>query len=303
MPGPWPLALGIGTAEPLQAMTGHSLGGWAVVLFFFLSGFLIVQSAERRTAAAFWAARARRILPGLAVALVASLGLAILSGATPPTIEAARYILRGLSLVGLEHQITGAYASNPYPHAVNGPLWSLQYEVAAYLICFAAVRLRLLCSPVGAEALLALAIGLAVFAPILPGRLATFAPLFLAFALGMTAWRFRTSIALHPALLLPPILAAFLGFGTTLGDVIGTAAFCYGVMMLAYRTPALDLKEDISYGVYIYGWPVAQTLVTLLPRVTPIELAVLSIVCTLPIARASWSYVERPALPLRSKAA
>jgi hypothetical protein len=34
----WPLALGPGTAEPLAALTGHALGGWAVGLFFFLSG-------------------------------------------------------------------------------------------------------------------------------------------------------------------------------------------------------------------------------------------------------------------------
>lgn len=299
----WPLALGIGAVEPLQSLTGRSLGGWAVVLFFFLSGFLIVQSAERRSATAFWSARARRILPGLAVALVASLGLANLSGGTPNAMETARYILRGLSLAGLEHQITGAYATNPYPQAVNGPLWSLQYEVAAHLICFATVRLRLLRSAVGAEALLALAIGLAVCAPVLPDRLATFAPLFLCFALGMAAWRFRAIVPLHPALLLPPIMAAGIAFGSTLGDVLGMMAFCYIVLALAYRLPALQLKTDISYGVYIYGWPVAQTLVTLLPRVTPVELALLSVVCTLPIARASWSLVERPALPLRSRVA
>ena len=49
----WPLALGIGTTEPLQVLTGRSLGGWAVVLFFFPSGYLIVQNAKRPTALAF----------------------------------------------------------------------------------------------------------------------------------------------------------------------------------------------------------------------------------------------------------
>ena len=60
----WPLALGPGTAEPLAALTGHALGGWAVGLFFFLSGLLVTASAERRGARAFWAARARRIVSG-----------------------------------------------------------------------------------------------------------------------------------------------------------------------------------------------------------------------------------------------
>ncbi len=299
----WPLALGIGAAEPLQTLTGRSLGGWAVILFFFVSGFLIVQSAERRSASAFWLARARRILPGLATALLVSLGLAILSGGTPDAAESARYILRGLSLAGMEHQITNAYASNPYPRAVNGPLWSLQYEVTAYLICFAAARLGLLRSAVGTEALLALAIGLAMTTPILPDRLATFGPLFLAFALGMAAWRFRAWIALHPALLLLPVLATGIASGATLGGVMGVVAFGYAVLLVAYRTPALVLTEDISYGIYIYGWPIAQTLVALLPNVTPGALAVLSVICTVPIAWASWSLVERRALPLRSRVA
>ena len=59
----WPLAMGPGTAEPLKALTGHSLGGWAVGLFFFLSGVLITASAETHGAAAFWRRRALRILP------------------------------------------------------------------------------------------------------------------------------------------------------------------------------------------------------------------------------------------------
>lgn len=299
----WPLALGIGAAEPLEAATGRSLGGWAVVLFFFLSGFLIVQSAERRNTFCFWTARARRILPGLTVALIVSLALAVASGATPDAQEAARYVLRGLSLAGVEHKITGAYAANPYPLAVNGPLWSLQHEVAAYVICFAAVRLRVLRTAIGAEALLATALGMALFAPLLPGKLATFAPLFLAYALGMAAWRFRTVIALHPALLMLPILASAIGFGTALGDVMATATFCYAVLMAGFHAPVVQLADDISYGIYIYGWPVAQTLVTQLPGVTPFELSVLSIVCTLPVAWASWSLVERPSLPLRVKVA
>ena len=77
----WPLAQGAGTTEPLELLTGHSLGGWAVGLFFFLSGLLIAGSAERSTATRFWLARARRILPGLSVALLVTLALAASTGA------------------------------------------------------------------------------------------------------------------------------------------------------------------------------------------------------------------------------
>ena len=60
----WPLALGPGTLEPLEHLTGHSLGGWAVGVFFFISGMLITASAERKSMWRFWTARARRIIPG-----------------------------------------------------------------------------------------------------------------------------------------------------------------------------------------------------------------------------------------------
>jgi peptidoglycan/LPS O-acetylase OafA/YrhL len=151
--------------------------------------------------------------------------------------------------------------------------------------------------------LLAASVALVIMAPMLPGKLATFAPLFLAFASGMAAWRLRDFVRLNPVFLIVSLGAAVLAKGTPAGEILATFAFCHAVLLAAYRTPALELKEDISYGVYIYGWPVAQTLVTLLPGVTPFELATLSIVCTLPIARASWSLIERPALPLRSKVA
>jgi peptidoglycan/LPS O-acetylase OafA/YrhL len=35
----WPLSLGLGTAEPLQAATGFSLGSLMVFVFFSVSGF------------------------------------------------------------------------------------------------------------------------------------------------------------------------------------------------------------------------------------------------------------------------
>jgi peptidoglycan/LPS O-acetylase OafA/YrhL len=292
----WPLALGAGRAEPLALLTGRSLGGWALALFFFLSGFLITQSAERRTPRAFWWARAHRILPGLTVALLVTLGLAILSGARPDAPEAARFVLRGLSLFGLEHRITGAYAANPYPLSVNGPLWSLQHEVAAYVLCFAIVRLGLL--RFKAVGLIALAVGMDLAAPHFPGKLASFAPLFLSFAFGAAVWRLRGRIPLNPALLCVTLGLALLCKSSAIGDILGSLAFCHGVLLAAYRTPVLHLPGDLSFGVYLYGWPVAQSLMAHLPGLDPLALAALSLSGSLPLALASWAWVERPALRL-----
>ena len=288
----WPLALGPGAVEPLQALTGRSLGGWALVLFFFLSGFLIVQSVERRSGRAFWLARARRILPGLSVALLISVVVALASGATPTAAEVVRYVLRGLTLFGAEHRLTGAFAANPYPLAVNGPLWSLQYEVAAYVICFAASRVSW-----GSGAVLVLALVLTL-APGLPERLGVFAPLLLAFAFGMVAWRLRgRALLTGPALALTVLVAV-----VSQNAALETLAFCHAVLMVAYRLPASTFPADLSFGLYIYGWPVAQALMMVEPDLTPPALAFATLLCTLPLAWASWTLVEHPVLHRRALA-
>ncbi|MEQ9259273.1 MAG: acyltransferase family protein [Roseovarius sp.] len=285
----WPLALGPGTVEPLAALTGKALGGWAVGLFFFLSGMLITASAERRGARAFWAARARRIVPGLGAALLATLALAVASGAHPAPGEAAAWAFRALTLVSIEHRLPGAFAANPYPLVVNGPLWSLFHEVAAYLLCALFVRAGGTRHRAAVLALLALAAVAALFEAHLPGRLATFAPLFAAFAAGMAAHVWRDRIALSPALALAALAAAALLPAALAPGALGLAA-----VILALRLPPAPLGADISFGLYIYGWPVAQALVALQPGIAPLPLAALSLAATAPLALLSCLYVERP---------
>jgi peptidoglycan/LPS O-acetylase OafA/YrhL len=287
----WPLALGPGTPEPLSALTGHSLGGWAVMLFFFLSGLFVTASAERRCARAFWAARARRIIPGLGVALLMTLALAYASGARADAAEAASWVLRALSLVSIEHRLTGAFAGNPYPLVVNGPLWSLSHEVMAYVICFLLVASGVIRRPLAILGLVAGAACLPGIADVLPARAATFAPLFFAFALGMAAHGMRDRLPLHPVaacLLLPAALV--------LPFPLAVAAVAYACLTLALTTPEVAPEGDFSYGVYVYGWPVAQTVVHLQPGIGPVALAVSSLAATLPFAIASWYAVERPAI-------
>lgn len=287
----WPLALGPRTSEPLSALTGQSLGGWAVGLFFFLSGLLVTASAERRSAAEFWTARVRRIVPGLGMALMVTLALAFATGAQAAFPETAAWFIRALTLVSLEHRLTGAFAANPYPLVLNGPLWSLFHEVAAYVVCYAFVAVGAARYPVAVIGLVAVALGAGMAADDLPGRLATFAPLFAAFALGMAAHVFRARLHLSPimaALCLP--IAAFTAWP------LAMAAIGYASLVIALRAPACRLPGDFSYGIYIYGWPVAQTIVHLHPGIGPAALAVASVVATAPIAVASWHLVERPML-------
>jgi peptidoglycan/LPS O-acetylase OafA/YrhL len=286
----WPLAYGRGTAEPLAGLTGHSLGGWAVGLFFFLSGMLIYTSAARRSAGSFAMARARRILPGLAAALIVTLALAMASGSTASLSEAARYMLRGITMLSLEHSLSNAYAANPYPMAVNGPLWSLAHEIMAYVLCLMLVKSGLLRSVWGLALLLGASVALWAVSPHLPAQLENFAPLWLAFALGMGAARLAARLPLSP------LWAIALALLAPLGWPFAIAALGYGALVLALRLPPLPQMGDISFGLYIYGWPVAQMAVHLWPGLDAPSLALLSVLASLPFAIASWRWVEKPSL-------
>lgn len=288
----WPLAIGPNAPEPLEELTGLSLGGWAVGIFFFLSGMLIAASAERKSASAFWRARFQRIIPGLCVALLVTLMLAFASGATATFQQSMLWFMRAITLVSIEHRLPAAFADNPYPLVVNGPLWSLFYEVAAYAICWVFT-----CVFGARSAALLAVLGVVIVAlhynlNILPGRLSTFLPLFTAFALGVAAHVFRDRIRITP---LVALVALTLATVLPLSFAMGFAAV--GLVVLSLFLPAWQLKQDASFGLYIYGWPVSQTLVALAPGMAPVDLAIWTLIVTYPIAILSWHFVERPALP------
>lgn len=204
----WPLALGRGMPEPLAGLLGSKLGGLAVLVFFFLSGVLISQSAhnamKKNRKLLFVESRVRRIYPGLLVALVITVLIAIATGATPTVPEAVLYVVRALSLVSLEHNLTGAFSNNPYPDAVNGPLWTLFYEVLCYALIAGVIWLGrdrgvFRWAVVGMLAIFPLFITDLVNLPpsSIHHRLNVFAPLGYVSVVGAMAWRLRDRLPLR----------------------------------------------------------------------------------------------------------
>jgi peptidoglycan/LPS O-acetylase OafA/YrhL len=61
----------------------------------------------------------------------------------------------------------------------------------------------------------------------------------------------------------------------------------------------LLLAGDVSYGVYIYSFPLQQTLVQYLGGITPLELLALSAPLSWLAGAASWRLIERRALALK----
>ncbi|MCX7220851.1 MAG: hypothetical protein NTY70_18540 [Burkholderiales bacterium] len=58
---------------------------------------------------------------------------------------------------------------------------------------------------------------------------------------------------------------------------------------------------DYSYGVYIYAFPVQQSVIALFPEISAVALTALSLSVTLLLAMLSWHLIEQPALALKGR--
>lgn len=300
---------------PQPKLGGIDLGTWAVLGFFSLSGFLITRSRlSGRPASSYYVNRALRILPAffvciLVVAFVfAPVSVLLSADASYSFPSAVSYVVTNLPLsaqfvsqVGIESTLHGL----PVTGVWNGPLWTLFWEACCYVIVGVLVSVvpsRWLRWVVVALFVVATALVVLTTAGVLsvgPSVAAVF-PLFVAFFAGSLAYLFRSSIDLSWPVMAGCLL--FLAAAVVVGYAGAFAALPLVLVMLRlgsvlplYRVGS---RYDISYGIYIYGWPVQQllALVTIGTGMPVGWFVVLSLVFTVPLAFVSCALVERPAL-------
>lgn len=308
-----PIALGGHVPEPLEELTGHSLGWLAVAVFFVISGFLISRSYDRSARLAHWfAARAFRLFPALLVVLL--LTVLVLGPAVTalPLVDyfTARgtltYVPRNLSLAFLQYPLPGVFADNPFPRAINGSLWTLVYEVACYggvLLAGLAGLFRRRRAFAAVLALYLVGYGLVLAGEPWHGamaRLHVLAKLSFPFALGMAAYAWRERLVLDGRFALLLWALCVPAWFTPLFTQVFIAAIAYASLWLAYVPKgamlAYNRLGDYSYGVYLYAFPVQQLMAHLVPGQGWAMNIALSLPVTLGCAVVSWHALEKGAL-------
>ena len=312
----WPVALGPGTIQPLEALLEVTLGGAAVMVFFAISGFLIARSYDRGRGVAEWAAaRIMRLFPGLAVAtLLTALVMGPLVTALPLPVYFTEpgtwtYALRNTTLVLLQYPLPGVFADNPYGPEINGSLWTLFHEVVCYLgvlglgLIGALRRSQLMLVCVALFLAAYLAAGLMDEAGRLPVRLGRLRELALPFFLGACAWVWRDRTPLLWPVAVALWAAALALKGLPGGRECVVAALAYTTACAAYLPGGairrFNALGDYSYGVYIYAFPMQQLAVHLFGPMTPGMNILFAAPPTLALAILSWKLIEKPALDAR----
>jgi len=298
--------------------------------FFSLSGYLIAQSLENGpSAASYLWKRVLRIGPGLAVALLVSV---LVIGPLVTTLPLAdyfahpdtwRYLLNLKLYPYVPEGVPGAFENQPSSH-LNGSLWTLAYEFTFYLLLLGVFGLGLF----RRRGLLLTAWGVVWISALywyphaesqvrVPGLhlRATFVLNFgLYFGAGTLAYLYRDALPYRWGL---AVLALVLWLGVFQVPWVAAVfppvvffwlrflALPYLVFYLAFlpgRLNHVGQRGDFSYGVYIYAYPVQQTLIWALGVDTPMwVLVALCFACTLPLAWLSWQFVEKPALRWKNR--
>jgi peptidoglycan/LPS O-acetylase OafA/YrhL len=291
-------------------------GTVAVDVFFFTSGFLVTGSLFRRGNIFEYAwARVMRIFPALWLMLlvtVTTLGLFI---GTLPAAEFFRspithdYVTHCATLVnGVRYHLPGLFKGNPLTTGVNGSLWTLpiewrlyEYLAGGWVLFGLRPTWRTAAFKYGTAAA-----ALGLFANVLQiffvhhERAYSLTPTFLFFyGAALQMWRARINLSYFRLAVLAVALVAsrvnafiFLPvYLVTLGPLILHAAYLFGGPVRAYNRVG-----DYSYGVYIYAFPIQQTLIYLIPGLSLLLLNVYAVALTLFCAALSWHFLEKPAL-------
>lgn len=286
----------------------------AVDSFFAISGFLICRAWMRRPdVGAYAAARGLRILPGLWVCLLVTAFVvapvaAWIAGTPAPSLSGQWHYVFGNAdtWVGGVWGIDGGPVGVVYAGVWNGCLWSLGFEALCYVAVAALGVVRLLRVPV------VLAIGAVAWSLsllLVGGETAGLVPLAsrcaLMFACGALLWMWADRVPVDRRLVGVAAVALF-GAAAFLPDyrLLAAPAIAYLALVAGLelgRFPRLVLRNDLSYGVYIYGFVLAQAILMVGVDLPWVPFAVLSLAVTLPVAAASWFVVERPAQRLRRR--
>ena len=309
--------------DPFQFLFDIPIRTVGVFIFFTISGFLVTKSWEsKKSVTDFFIARVLRIFPALIIVIFISTFILgpILSSLSLTSyfssLTTYQYLLN-TSLYRMYYALPGVFDNNAYGNSVNGSLWTLSYEFTCYIVLFIVGILHVLKYKWLGLSLLILTLLLfflykneiETFLPIVPilgihtSKLITF---LLYFFTGSIFYQFRNEISFNWLGITIGLICTALIKMNVLPYLLLTAILPYFIFFFAFSKNIKLTKfgkfGDFSYGMYLYAFPIQQTIISIIPINTNSWICIfLFFLFIIPIAFLSWKYIEKPALEMRFK--
>jgi peptidoglycan/LPS O-acetylase OafA/YrhL len=294
-----------------------SFGELAVDGFFLLSGYLIVQSWQRRPKLdIFLRKRFLRIYPGFIVATLICVFLVIPLAVVPINFfTPVNFIIHLKEIILLSPPSSPPiFQGKPYP-LLNGAMWTIAYEFRCYLLVA-------ILGTIGALKKTTIWLSLSIiilliytfpgFTSIVHfpkpsywfGNFSDFIRFLTFFCIGGCFYIFHAQIRYSRIrmVLALLILMISLSINNALNFSLPTVGaylffgFAFSNVPLLKRFQTIP---DASYGIYLYGWPVQKLLIWYFPLISPWLLFLLSAGVSLGCGLLSWYLIEKPCLQLR----
>jgi peptidoglycan/LPS O-acetylase OafA/YrhL len=317
------IAEGSEEREPLQFLTGEILGIYGVYSFFILSGFLITRSALTSTSLVSFAwKRVIRIYPAYMVSGVVCFLLVVPIFAVnfeqdyffqrQVWMQAINFLILGIKSLWIADDQMQLYElySGRLGSTLNGVLWTIQAEVQLYFLVLILAKLRLLnlytCGALALVGLYMLCSNNYLFFDL--GSLGYYDLWGLTFGIAgffSGAFCYFLFYGQRPdgriALIFIGLIicSALVGLAPKLYPLLAAYPLLWLGSSSAPQLGSLDRIGDLSYGVYVFGWPVQQLVYM---AIGPGNGFFFFLLCLPPIlffAWLSWTLVERPALNMR----
>lgn len=302
------------TARTEPILLGVSLGGFCVLVFFAISGYLVAGSwSHDPNAWRFTARRLLRIWPGL---FVVCLLVTLVLGPAVSSLGVWAYFsspmtwdyLSQLSLWNFKSQLPGVFSGNPIPESANGSLWTIPIEIQCYLALMVVGVLGFM-----RRALFLVSFVVFAFWFFFLFRTGYDQPIRLHLQMAVVffcatslyqlraAWQpYRRWVWFSAwAVILLLWFSGFSDMAYTLGLPMVVVLFGTGSLPVLRRAGRFG---DVSYGLYIYAYPVQQTVIWLSDNRFPfgVGLALVTVI-TAVLAWLSWRLIEQPALRLKNR--
>jgi peptidoglycan/LPS O-acetylase OafA/YrhL len=281
-----------------------------LAVFFLLSGMLVMQSLHQSASIKdFIWRRCRRIYPGFVVVILV---VAIVMGPIFTSLNLKAYFshtgffeyLGGISIFRLRYALPGI----DWPDGVNGALWTINLEVKLYLMLVALALFRwqhnkwLVGGLLVAQLLVHFFWSRSVEHWLLHfgwnvnmhayNTLATY------FLFGNFLFLIGSRLVWPRWLLWPSLLLAATSLYFHFFKQIDIFIVVVFVLAFASNTTLISLssrlRNDYSYGIYLYAFAVQISLAHLFPTLTnPWLFALVSLASVFPFAWVSWHFIEK----------
>jgi peptidoglycan/LPS O-acetylase OafA/YrhL len=293
-----------------------TFGELAVDGFFLISGYLILNSYQNsQSIKDYFVKRVLRIYPAFIVASLLGVYLLLpISGElgvikSMTLTEHIKNLLNPLILKGPD-------VKNSNYTALNGSMWTIWFEFVCYLtipaIYFAFKQSKNKIYPI--LVFLTLSVFLITnildknfWFPFIRIDIHHFSRLISAFLIGGLYLLNKDNIVWNQKVMMICLIMLMISLNIPLIAEIGLLSFgSYLLFYFAFNVKNTFLnnigtKNDISYGIYLYAWPIQIYIIKSYPTISPYALMLTTLILAAVFGFASWKLLEKPCMRLKNK--